>query len=444
MQQAVMSKNKKSSPILAIDFGTSHSLVSVYADGRKIPHLQIDPSHTHDSTLMRTLVYFLDPDTVFFGFEAIQEYIANDYEGRLFRSFKSHLPNQAYLGSVFEQRVLSLEFIIGLFLLEIKKRAEKILNEKIDCAVIGRPARYSMDSVADGFALHRMLKAAQFAGFKEVQFVPEPLAAAFEARKNMRTVQTALIGDFGGGTSDFTIMKIHPNEFDVTDILAIDGCPQAGDLLDSLFMSNRLNTFFGAQALYKYPMSSNLLKMPPLVTTRLNHPAHIVHLKEKETYDFIKEVQKCALGQEDKERIQKLFVMIEDQQAFSFFETVEACKRLLSVKNEAAFEYLYPDMTVVCQFTKIEFEEWMRDFKKQIQFTLDNTLTQAQLSPDQIDLVFLTGGTSKVPFVNQIFKDRFGLSKLAAQSAFHGVSSGLLEVAELWGKGVTLYPIDKL
>ena len=159
--------------ILAIDFGTSNSLVGAFHQGKRLEALPLDPLAA-DPTLMRTLLYFPHADQCYYGNEAIQRFIENDMEGRLFRSFKSHLPNASYLGTSIDRRVLRLEDLIGIFLLELKKRSEAILGGRIDRAVIGRPARYSMDPVADGFALHRMNKAAEFAGFKQVEFVPEP------------------------------------------------------------------------------------------------------------------------------------------------------------------------------------------------------------------------------------------------------------------------------
>ena len=223
--------------------------------------MPIDPLSS-DGTLMRSLLYFPHADDCYYGAEALTKYREFDMEGRLFRSFKSHLPNRNYIGTAIDNRIMTLENMIGLFLLELKKRAEKILGIKISKAVIGKPARYSMDDVADEFALYRMKKAAEYAGFKEVTFVPEPLAAALEFKRQIHDDKTILIGDFGGGTSDFTIMKITKQDFKKSDVLGVDGCPLAGDALDSLFMQNRLNAGFGAQTRYRMPMSDNLLTMP--------------------------------------------------------------------------------------------------------------------------------------------------------------------------------------
>ena len=420
---------------LAIDFGTSHSLVGAIKNGKRVEALPIDSSGS-DQTLMRSLLYFPNENECFYGAEALKKYSEFEMEGRLFRSFKSHLPNKNYIGTVINNRILTLETLIGLFLLELKKRAEKSLGAPVERAVIGKPARYSMDDVADGFALHRMQKAAEYAGFKEVKFVPEPLAAALEFRRQIKEEKTILIGDFGGGTSDFTAMKITHSEFKKTDVLGVDGCPLAGDALDSLFMQNRLNNGFGAKAYYRLPMSSNLLKMPPSVMDKLNKPSHIVHLKERDTYEFIREVKKCTLKKEDQENIDRLFILIEDQQIFPFFEEIESTKKQLSAKTTAKFNFDYPDLETAEIFSSQEFENWANETKENIFKALYRCLDQAGLKAEQIDHVFLTGGTAHVPFVQNEFKKIFGTEKLETKNFFHSILSGLIESAANWDKFV--------
>lgn len=411
---------------LAIDFGTSNSLAGAWKDGKRIEALALDKKAA-DPTLMRTLLYFPDQDKCYYGAEAIRQYLSHDMEGRLFRSFKSHLPNRNYLGTVIGDRVLTLESMVGIFLLEMRKRAEDALEEPVQSAVFGRPARYSMDPASDNFALHRMTKAAEFAGFKNIVFVPEPLAAALDMRRNLSEEKIVLVGDFGGGTSDFTLIKIGPFDFKKEHVLGIDGCPMAGDALDSLFMSHRLNEFFGAQAEYKVFLGSNRMKMPKAIMDRLNRPAHIVHLKERETYNFINEIRKGALGKNDRANIDRLFLLIEDQQIFSFFETIEKTKRDLSDADTARFVFDYPGIEIESAFARKEFETWSLDVRGSIFKALDECLRQAGIDEKKVDLVCLTGGSAKVPMIGLELEKRFGSDKMRTQSHFHSVLSGLIE-----------------
>lgn len=414
--------------VLAIDFGTSNSLVGAWREGKRVEALPVD-SRASDPTLMRTLLYFPDAQACFYGAEAIRKYIENEMEGRLFRSFKSHLPNRSYLGTFLEDRPLTLEDMVGIFLLELKRRAEALLGESCDTAVIGRPARYSLDPASDNFALHRMMKAAEFAGFKRVEFVPEPLAAALDLRREMREEKIALIGDFGGGTSDFTLIRLGPFAFKKEHVLGLDGCPLAGDALDSLFMSERLNAHFGAKAEYRIGLGRNRLRMPPAVMDRLNRPAHIVHLKEPSTYEFIREVRKGALNGTDKAAIERLFTLIDDQQIFSLFEAIEKTKRELSGSEQAKFAFHYPSLEITDRFTRGEFTQWAENVKAKIFAALDECLKQARISAGDVDLVCMTGGSAQVPLIREALERKFGREKLQTQSHFHSVLSGLIESA---------------
>ena len=413
---------------LAIDFGTSNSLVGGWKNGQRIEALALDPV-AKDQTLMRTLLYFPSAQICHYGADAIQKYLENEMEGRLFRSFKSHLPNRQYLGTFVEDRALPLETMIGTFLLELRKRAEHILGEEIDSVVIGRPARYSLDPAADNFALHRMEKAAHYAGFKNFEFVPEPLAAALDMRRTLQSEKLILVGDFGGGTSDFTLIRVGPYRFEKDHVLGLDGCPKAGDALDSLFMSQRLNQYFGAKTEYKVLFGGNRMRMPHAIMERLNRPAHIVHLKEPSTYEFIREIRKGALGPNDKAAIDRLFLLIEDQQIFPFFESIERTKRDLSSANQSEFEFDYPGLEIKTRFTRDEFEAWALDTADDIFKALDQCLRQAQVTQEQVDLVCLTGGSAQVPLIRGELVKRFGEQKLQTQSHFHSVLSGLVEMA---------------
>jgi hypothetical chaperone protein len=424
--------NHQQQAVLCVDFGTSHTLAGVaYPNSKKNnQQIKLEPG-LKDPYLMRTLLYFPTMNECHYGSAALKMFIENEMEGRIFRSFKSHLPNKNYLGSIIDNRILNLETMIGTFLLEVKKRSEAQVGHALNRILLGKPARYSMDVVEDEFALFRMTKAAQFAGFTDIDFVPEPLAAALEFRKTADSEKTVLIGDFGGGTSDFTILKISKNEFKKSDVLAIDGCTVAGDAFDSVFMSQRLNETFGAKTMYQLPMSNNVFKMPYSIMERLNKPAHIVHLKEKETFNFIKEVQKCALKNSDQKIIDRLFILIEDQQIFPFFEVIEKTKKLLSNQETANFEFNYPDIETSDQFTTAEFNTWSEPILTEISNSLDRCLASAGLVHEKIDSVFLTGGSAHVPSIQNIFNTRFGKNKIQTKNFFDSILTGLMESASV-------------
>jgi hypothetical chaperone protein len=425
---------------LAIDFGTTNSLAG-FRQGEKNVLLELDPHRTarefsfikkpnqlRDPHMLRSLLYFPHENQVFFGSESLFAYQENSYEGRLFRSFKAHLPNQSYLGTVIGNRRLPLEEMIGLFLLEIKKRSENITGQKFEMALVGRPAKYSMDPIGHGFALHRMEKALQFAGFKEWKFVPEPVAAALHVdRQSLGNEKFILIGDFGGGTSDFTIIRSGIEDFQEKDILAVDGCPVAGDAIESCLMKNRLNKHFGAESKYRLPLGSNILQMPPSIRHRLDVPSHIVHLQEKETFEFIHQIQRCALTEADRKQVSNLITLVEEQLIFGFFEKIEEAKIALSSQDQFDFFFSDSGLQIADHLNRKEFECWSKEVIDKVSESLDRTLSFAQLDPSQIDEVCLTGGTANVPSIKKLFTDRFGPSKVKKYHEYRSVIDGLIE-----------------
>lgn len=411
---------------LAIDFGTSNTLAGVYRNN-KVELLPLDLEATNPK-IFRTLLYFPDSSQAFYGKKAIQEFTENDFSGRLFRSFKAHLPNPHYLGTMIDNRRLPIEEMVGLFLLEVKKRAEKVLGEKINQAIVGRPALYSLDPVKEGIATHRMEKAIQFAGFEKFQLMPEPIAAAWSLKPQLQSRQKILVGDFGGGTSDFTLIEMSSDQpFDKKDVLGLAGCPKAGDALDGLFMKNRLSRHFGAQSEYRLPMGSNVLKMPPAVTEKLQVPAWISHLREKETFEFIKNVQKCSLTEKDRKFIDQLIVLVEDQQIFSFFEEIEKNKKHLSQNDFSDFQFQVEGIEVFERLSRLEFENWAAPLTSEIMKPFDEMLMNCGVKAHDIDLVCLTGGTAQAPMIRQALINRLGPDKLVSSDFFGSVISGLTQ-----------------
>lgn len=184
--------------IMTMDFGTSNSLVGAVLEGVAYNALPLDPTALNPSVI-KTLLFFPHANEVYYGQEAIDQYEAHSFEGRFIKSIKKFLPSESYVGSYIEDRVVRLETLIGYFLLEMKTRAEKHLQKDLEHIVLGRPAKYSHDPAKDKVALYRMQKAAELAGFKSIDFIPEPLAAAYDFRSQIQSAKLVLVVDLGEG-----------------------------------------------------------------------------------------------------------------------------------------------------------------------------------------------------------------------------------------------------
>ena len=422
-----MSKTQLNSKsvVFAIDFGTSNSLLGA-TDGRiDIPAVALDRT-APDPSVLRSLLYFPNQSQCYYGQEAVQMYSENQAEGRLIRSIKKFLPSENFLGSWIDNRLVRLEDLISFFLLEMKKRASAELGVDSDTVLLGRPAKFSDDPVKDGIAEHRLRKAATLAGFKNIEFLAEPLAAAFELRKKLTEPKTVLVVDLGGGTSDFTIIKIGPQTFQNEDLLAMGGISIAGDVIDGSFMQEEIAPWFGSKVSYRLPLSSNILQMPKSLLDHICSPADIAQLRKSEYFNFFQDVQRWAITADDKARLARLFVLVDDQLGFDLFENIDSCKRRFTTEMISRFSFDYPDIEISMDVAREDFDRFVHGPSEKILRTMDDTIKAAQISPAQIDLVYCTGGTSKLALIQKGLRDRFSEEKIVKTNFFHSVTEGLV------------------
>lgn len=412
----------------AIDFGTSNSLLGA-SDGTNVfPSIPLDP-YSADPTVMRTLLYFPNMDKVYYGAHALKEFTENTGEGRLIRSVKKHLPIRSFIGTYIEDRPVNLEDLIGFFLAEMRKRANEHFQMDVDRVVLGRPARFSDDDAEDVYAQSRLEIAAKKAGFHHIDFLPEPIAAANEFRKNLSASKVVLVGDFGGGTSDFTVMRMDRGPYKANDVLSIGGVAKAGDVLDGSVMRHRLVNYFGADVAFQIPFSSNVLKMPVHLMEKLCSPADISVLHKKDVREFLKNVEKWLSKPLDKEKMKHLFCLIDDQLGFPLFEQIEKAKRVLSDSDRSFLEFRYPGIDIHEEILRKEFDEYVKENVEKIMSSLDETVKNAGLKHSEIDVVCCTGGTAKVALIRDELARRFGYEKLQEHNRFHSVVQGLTERA---------------
>src|SRR3990167_1234079 len=144
----------------------------------------------------------------------------------------------------------------------MRRRANAHFQKDVDSVLLGRPAKFSADETEDKLAESRLEKAAHLAGFKHVAFGPEPIAAAHEFKSTLTDAKIVLVRDFGGGTSDFTVVRVGKEKFRKADVLSLGGVSVAGDALDGAIMRVRIAAHFGADVKYQAPFGSNVLTMP--------------------------------------------------------------------------------------------------------------------------------------------------------------------------------------
>lgn len=414
--------------VYAIDFGTSNSLVAGTNSKKIVDPLSVSPG-SNDSTILRSIMYFSKSSSVSFGDHAIQSYVDESGEGRLIRSVKKYLPSISFTGTQVAGKVYGLEDLIGRFLRELKLRADRLNQTEVTQVLMGRPALFSHDLEKDKLAQKRLHLAAESAGFKDIDFFPEPLAAAYEYRKIISGEKIILVVDLGGGTSDFTVMKIHPTDPSQCEVLSIGGVSVAGDKLDGQIMREIVSPHFGSQVEYKMPLSSNVLSMPASLKSNLSSPADITLMSQKDVMNFLREAEKGVVNPQDKVRMQQLFHLIGENLGFSLFEKIEESKRQVCSHDFGHFIYDMDEIFVEEKFSRADFNQVIQEKANLILSTMDDVIQQAQLQHSDIDSICCTGGTSKVPLIRDELEKRFGAEKIQSFQNFHSVIKGLSERA---------------
>jgi len=414
--------------IYAIDFGTTNSLLAAADSARVHPPITLEDTAA-DPTILRSVLYFPSADRVFYGTQAIAEYTAAGGQGRLIRSIKKHLPSRSFIGTHIEERPMNLEDLIGAFLGELRARANHYFNADVKRVVLGRPARFASNDADDAYAQHRLERSARIAGFTDISFCPEPIAAAREFRSTLSDTQIVLVADFGGGTSDFTVMKMHAGPFADSDVLAIGGVPVAGDAFDAAIMRKHVGRHFGTEVTYRVPFGSNVMRMPPALVEKLCSPADASLLSTQDAMTFLRNLKNWSLGPEDARIIDQLLTFVEDRLGFRVFEAIEQTKRKLSEEQKAEFHFRYPTVEVDETVTREGFENSSVRATEAIVRELDATLERAGLKPNEVDIVCCTGGTARIPIVERALSERFGAEKMTQFQNFHSVILGLSEHA---------------
>lgn len=393
------------------------------------PPLALDPG-ARDASVFRSIACFSSTGEWSFGAGALERYVADGMQGRFLRSLKRFLPLASFTETRVGAQNVKLEELVGMFLREMKRRADAHYGTDVRRVLLGRPARFSDDDVADALAERRLGAAARFAGFEDVTFCPEPVAAAYDFQSRLTTPQVVLIADFGGGTSDYTVARLSPGAADA-EVLAIGGVSLAGDAFDGRIMRHRVARHFGSEVRYRLPFGHNVLTMPTSLVDALCSPADTCLLARRDIVRFLRDVRAAALGDDDQRRIDQLLCLVEDSLGFQVFEAIEAAKRGLSEAEHAELTFDYPGLELRELLARDDFEEYTSGVVSAILARLDATVTASGLDFGGIDLVCCTGGTARVRALSAGIRERFGDDKLVRLRSLHSVIQGLGERARV-------------
>uniref|UniRef100_C6E5R8 Molecular chaperone-like protein n=1 Tax=Geobacter sp. (strain M21) TaxID=443144 RepID=C6E5R8_GEOSM len=412
--------------VFGIDFGTTNSALSIYRNN-KVEVVNVDKLNA-GSALMRSVLYFTEDQEIFSGQEAIGTYINEGAAGRFMQSIKTFLPNSSFESTEVFGKKYGIDDLVAIILRKIKQRGEEHVGCSVDTVVLGRPVLFSEDPAKDALAQKRLEQAARKAGFKQIYFQWEPVAAALAYEESLAAGEEKLvfIGDFGGGTSDFTVIKVRGGDFARSDrrsdVLSLGGVYTAGDKFDSQIMWERIAKYFGRGVRYKGMGKDELFDIPLSIIYTLCQWHRIPLLRARKTREQIRLIKHAAT---DKQAIENLEHLISDNYGFFLFQSIEKAKCELSDQELSHVRFSERDLCIEEPVTRQAFEEMNGENLTQIAGCVDEVVRKSGVPHSAIDTVFLTGGTSRIPIIRSLFEERFGAAKLENKNAFTSVVHGL-------------------
>ncbi|MCA9979461.1 MAG: Hsp70 family protein [Anaerolineales bacterium] len=452
---------------IGVDFGTTHTSAA-YFSGDQLRFVPLDEKND-EAILLRSMLYITREQDCLLGRTAVETYLREDtgrivrfedkfvgtventvaqlargpmepdgpitiiYDvvvaedvsthGRLIQSIKTALRDPHYEGTNIFGDYYSVQELIALILRHVRQRAEAELGQPVDGVLLGRPVRFNADPMIDALAQTRLHEAAQLAGFTDVSFEKEPLAAARFYTHTLAQAETIFVFDFGGGTLDMTLMKAEPGQ--TPEILATHGVLVGGDDLDSALMRGKVAPYFGTTAVVDAEGSP----FPHNLANLLGHWQTIPRLSRPENLAVIRGARRFG---SDKQAFAALENLVTQNYGFQLFEHVERSKRALSTAESTRIDLHFSErIDLDIPISRREFQRAIVAEVAQVQQGLTKILAESGLAPTAVDTIVTTGGSSLIPLFQTMLTNKFPTARLVQSNTFGSVTAGLaLQAAE--------------
>ncbi|MEV4783075.1 Hsp70 family protein [Burkholderia sp. LMU1-1-1.1] len=401
-----------------VDFGTSNSTVGWVRPGQAVM-LGLEDGK---ATLPSVVFFNAEDEQVTFGRAALAEYLAG-YEGRLMRSLKSLLGTSLIDGQTeVGGRALPFRMLLAQFIGEVKRRAEQSAGRQFTSAVFGRPVHFIDDSKEnDQLAEDTLAEVARSVGFKDIAFQFEPIAAAFDYESQIDREELVLIADIGGGTSDFSLVRLSPDRAQKTerrdDILANGGVHIGGTDFDKYLSLSSVMPLLG----YGSRLRNNS-EVPSSYFFNLATWHTINQAYTKKMWTQLSDLLRDSAEQEKLGRLQRL---IDERAGHWLAMKVEEGKIALSddVKVRLELDRLAPGVSL--ELDRAQFDASIDHLVGSVENTVLSLLRDAGVGPADVDTVFFTGGSSGV----RMLRERIGALVPAARKVegdlFGSIGAGL-------------------
>ncbi len=409
---------------IGLDFGTTNTVATmVNADGRvEAVHFE----HGEEPfDAFRSVLCFSQPDDeggrrtkVDAGPWAIEQFVELAGDCRFIQSFKTFAASPLFTDTLIHSRRWKFEDLLASFLRQVRSHAGMEFPKRV---VIGRPVSFAGGAPDEALARTRYEAALRAVGFEEIHHVYEPVAAAYFFAQRLNADATILVADFGGGTSDFSVVRfvVGPSRLDYKP-LAHTGVGVAGDAFDYRIIDRVVARAFGKGS--EYMSWGKILPVPNAYFRRFSRWNELSIMRQSRDYRELEQLLRDSL---DPDRIRAFLNFLDADAGYAMYRAVSAAKMQLSYADEGTLSLHVAGVDIERKILRADFETWIAPELQEIAGCVDRALREAGLNETQIDRVFLTGGSSFVPAVRAQFEDRFGFAKIETGDQLVSIAYGL-------------------
>jgi hypothetical chaperone protein len=411
---------------LGIDFGTTNTVVALAgADGPA--HLLRFPAPEGELFAFRSCLSFHAPPErpserqIAAGPWAIDAYVEDPAETRFIQSFKSFAASENFTETQVLGRRYRFEDLLSTFLLKLKDYAGPGLADLPGQVIVGRPVTFAGASPVEPLALSRYETAFKRMGFSDILYAYEPVGAAFFFARGLDRDATVLVGDFGGGTSDFSIIRFERQAGEIrAHPLGRSGVGVAGDAFDYRIIDHLVSPALGKGSSY-----TSFGKVLPIPNRYYSAFARWDQLALMRASRDMREIRALVRDATEPEKLARLVETLDENYGYRLYRSVSRLKEALSAQEQAEFRFEAGSISLAAMIKRSTFERWIAPELMLIERAVDEALASAGLPPEGVDRIFLTGGSSLVPAVREIFHRRFDADRIETGAELESIASGL-------------------
>ncbi|GGB41090.1 molecular chaperone Hsp70 [Sphingomonas metalli] len=410
---------------LGLDFGTTNSVVAL-AGARGRSELVEFAGAAATGAVFRSALCFWEEERAWNGVAceagpwAIEEYLQSPVDSRFVQSFKTVAASASFERALIFGKPYRFEDFGRLFLQRLVAHAGGRLDARPARVIVGCPVEYAGARPDPALARQRYDQMLREFG-TEIHYVYEPLGAAYSYAARLTEPATVLVADFGGGTTDFSIVRVaEPGAARRCVPLASSGIGIAGDRFDRHILDRLVLPLLGKGG--RYRSMGKTLDIPGGWFTDFADWSRLALMRNRRTLEELGRLQRTAL---DPVPVGRMIALIEHEQGFPLYDAVGRVKRALSVDTAAQFRFEGGGVTIEAEVSRADFEAWIAPDLQRIEGAMDAALNRAGIVPAAVDRVFLTGGTSLIPAIRALFDRRFGAERIATGGELTSIAHGL-------------------